>query len=49
MNFKSLARRAAVFVFGHVVLLGAVMAFAGSVRSANAPASVQVSIGQNGQ
>lgn len=33
MNYGSLARRAAFFVVGHIVLLGAVMMFAVSISN----------------
>lgn len=39
MNYKSVLRRAAVFVFGHILFLAAVMLFAGSVSRAGASAS----------
>ena len=34
MNYHSIARRTAIFVLGHVFLLGAVLMFAGSVSNA---------------
>ncbi len=37
MNYRSLARRTAVFFVGHLVVLGAILMFAGSVSRAGAP------------
>ena len=34
MNYRSLARRTAVFFLGHLVVLGAILMFAGSVSRA---------------
>jgi hypothetical protein len=41
-SMKSVATRAAAFVFGHVVLIAAVAWFAGSVSQANANRTTQV-------
>ena len=44
MIAKSLLRRMAVFVLGHVVLLGAVMMFAISVGNADSELETQASV-----